>query len=160
MSRERFWGAAAVLGVACLLTPGVQSQPAVKAKATPRLEPVAETKLLMLGLAQPNLRGLGKSLKDRPPSDEAWGFARGQALLVAETGNLLMIRPPPSKDATDLWMTRATELRTAGAALARSAAAKDYSQARVDLAALANSCNRCHQSFRIAARVDPFAEGE
>jgi cytochrome c556 len=160
MSRARFWGAAAVIGVACVLTQGAQSQPAVKTKVQPKLEPVAETKLLMEGLAQPNLRGLGKALKDRPAEAEAWRFARGQALLVAETGNLLMMRPPKVKDTTDTWMARSTELREAAAALARSAAAQDYPQARSGLAAVANACNRCHQSFRVPARVNPFADDE
>ena len=48
-------------------------------------------------------------------------------------------------------MKHATELRDAGATLARAAAAKDYARARVELAGLANVCNRCHQAFRVAA---------
>ena len=51
----------------------------------------------MEGLANPNLRGLGKILAEKPADAEAWGFARGQALLVAETGNLLLMRPPRSE---------------------------------------------------------------
>lgn len=160
MSRGKFCGAAAAVGMVCLLTPGAHSQPAPKGKPHPRLEPVAEAKLLMEGLAVPNLRGLGKALRDPPREPEAWGFARGQALLLAETGNLLMLRPPKSRDGTDVWMTRSTELREAAAALARAAAGRDYLQARAGLAAVANTCNRCHQAFRVAARVDPFADPE
>ena len=55
-------------------------------------------------------------------------------------------------------MTHAAELRDGATALARSAAAKDYVQARTALAGLANTCNRCHQTFRVGTRVDPFGE--
>ena len=53
-----------------------------KGKTRTELEPVAETKLLMEGLADPNMRALGKLLADKPKDAEAWGFARGQALLM------------------------------------------------------------------------------
>lgn len=157
MLRFRFLGAVGLLGAGCLLAPVAQSQPA-KAKTSPKLEPVAETKLLMNGLADPNFKGLGKLLKEKPKDAEAWAFARGRALLVAETGNLLMLRPPKTREAQDNWMAHSTELREAASAVARAAAAEDYLKSRVALAALANSCNRCHRAFRVAARVEPFPE--
>ena len=80
----------------------------------------------MEGLADPNLRGLGKLLADKPKDAEAWGFARGQALLVAETGNLLLLRPPEARPAKEAWMTHATELRDDGRGTGPGAAAKDY----------------------------------
>jgi hypothetical protein len=126
--------------------------------AAPRLEPVADTKLLMEGLASPNSRALGKLLAAKPKEAGAWNFARGQALLLAETGNLLLLRPPKVLGTQDSWAASAVELREGGAALARAAAARDYLQARTALAAVANACNRCHQASRVEARVDPFAE--
>ena len=33
-------------------------------------------------------------LSQKPADVQSWTFARGQALLIAETGNLLMLRPP------------------------------------------------------------------
>jgi hypothetical protein len=160
MSRARFWGATAVIGAACLLAPVAHSQPNKAAtKPAPKLEPVAETKLLMEALADPNFKGLGKLLAEKPKDDEAWRFARGQALLVAETGNLLMMRPPKARDAQDNWMAKATELREAAAGLARAAGARDYLKSRAGVAQVANACNRCHQAFKVAARVAPFPDG-
>jgi cytochrome c553 len=123
----------------------------------PRLEAVAETRLLMEGLAQSNFRGVEKLLRQRGQDADDWTFIRGQALLLAETGNLLMLRPPknPSQDA---WMERATELRTAATRLARAAAAADYEQSRAGVNEVATSCNRCHQAFRVAVKVTPFVE--
>jgi cytochrome c556 len=159
MRRVRFWAAGAVIGAACLFAPSGRSQPA-KTKAPPKLEPVAETKLLMNGLADPNFKGVGKLLKDEPTDPEAWEFARARALLVAETGNLLLMRPPKARDAEASWMTHASGLREAAAGLARDIAARNYVKSRAALAAVANECNRCHHTFRVGTRVRPFSENE
>lgn len=152
MVRVRSLAFAAVLAGCAALGPA-HSQP----RAAPRLEPVAETKLLMEGLADPNARALGKLLSAKPKDAEAWAFARGQALLLAETGNLLLMRPPRAPAGQDAWERHAADLRAGATALARAAAAKDLPQARAALAGVANACNRCHQSFRTGPRVDPFA---
>lgn len=155
MPRARFWLVATLLGAAALFVPVAQSQPG-GGKAAPKMEPVAETKLLMEGLVGPNLRGLGRLLRDKPAEAEAWGFARGQALLIAEAGNLLVIRPP--RTGQDTWAGHAVDLRDSAGKLARAAAEKDYAKSRAALAGVANVCNRCHHAFRVAHRVDPFAE--
>jgi hypothetical protein len=127
------------------------SQPA--RPPTPRLDPVAETKLLMEGLVYPNFKGVDRKLKSEPADADDWKFARGQALLIAETGNLLMLRPPKGPQAEETWMSRATDLREAAAKLARSAAARDYAKSRQALEGVAATCNRCHETFRVEARV-------
>ena len=50
----------------------------------------------MDGLNLPNYRGLDKLLKQKPADADTWTFIRGQSLLIAETGNLLLLRPPRS----------------------------------------------------------------
>lgn len=149
--------AAAVLAVSVLLllTASAPSQPRSEA-ASPKLEPLAETRLLMEGFAKPNFDGLSRVLKQKPADAEGWGFARGQALLIGETANLLMLRPPKTKPAQDTWMARAADLRDAAAKLSRSAGAKDYLAARAGAAGLANACNRCHEAFRVNVRLTPF----
>jgi hypothetical protein len=128
------------------------------AKYVPKFDPVAETKLLMEGLAQANFRGLERQLKQKPAEAEAWTFARGQALLIAETGNLLLLRPPRGQEAQEAWMKRATEMREAAVALAKQAGNRDYERSLTALGALADTCNRCHQTFRVSARIGPAAE--
>ena len=121
--------------------------------------PVAETKLIMEGLAQANFRGLEGLLKEKPKDVEGWRFARGQALLIAETGNLLMLRPPRNPGEKP-WMDRATDLRTTATQLARSLADRDYEKSRRGLRTLASSCNACHKGFRVKEHIVPFAEKE
>ena len=125
-------------------------------RVTPRLAAVAETKLLMEGMLQPNFHGLEGLLKEKPASDEAWRFARGQALLIAETGNLLLLRPPHNQG-RDTWQQLAMDLRSSATNLARLVAARDFERSRAHMLIVANVCNRCHQTFKIATRVSPFA---
>lgn len=138
------------LAAVCLPMTG-SSQPA--RSPAPKLEPVAETRLLMEGLALPNFKGVDRLLKAAPADAGDWKIARGQALLIAETVNLLMLRPPKGPDAESTWMSRATELRDAAGKLARTAADRDHARSRQALEGVADACNRCHESFRVATRV-------
>ena len=63
-----------------------------------------------------------------------------------------------AKVGEEAWQTHAADLRESATSLARAAAARDYLQARTALAGVANACNRCHQTFRVGVRVDPFAD--
>jgi cytochrome c556 len=158
------WAGGLALGATLLAASGsAQDRPprlAPMPKAVPKFEPkfeaVAETKLLMEGLTQPNYQSLAKLLRDRPADAETWTFARGQAILVAEAGNLLLLRPPRNQG-RDTWMREAMDMRQAAAALARQAGNRDLERSRAALADLTTACNRCHQSFRIPVRVGPDA---
>jgi cytochrome c556 len=143
-------------GSLLVTNPAVPQAQRAKAPAKPKLEPVAETQLLMDGLNQANFRGLEKLLKEKPADAESWTYARGQALLIAETGNLLMLRPPRNRG-QDAWMDRAADLRDSATTLARAAGRRDFERSRATLGELAKSCNRCHQTFRVRTRVTPFA---
>jgi hypothetical protein len=128
-------------------------------RAAPKLEPVAETRLLMEGLNQANFHGLERLLGKKPGDEEAWKFARGQALLIAETGNLLLLRPPRARG-QDEWMDHATDLRDKAVNLARTLARRDYDGSRDALGDVANTCNSCHQTFRVNVHIVPFANAD
>jgi hypothetical protein len=118
----------------------------------PQAEPVAETRLLMEGMALANFQGLNRQLRQQPTDPEAWVFLRGQALLIAETGNLLILRPPRNAGEA-AWQDHAADLRGSATRLARAAGARDYERSKVGLAELATVCNRCHQTFRVPVRL-------
>jgi hypothetical protein len=132
----------------------VPLRPPVKAPPN-KMELIAETKLLMDGLARANFRGLEKILAQRPQEAQAWVFGRGQAQLLAETGNLLMLRPPRN-EGEPVWYQRVGEFRSAAVQLANALGQKDYEKSRANLHLLANTCNRCHQTFRIAVQIKLF----
>ncbi len=154
--RRAFTLAAAALMM--ILTPDASPQllPRNRPPTGPKPEPVAETKLLMEGLLQANVRGLEKNLRQPPADQETWTFIRGEALLIAETGNLLMLRPPKA-EGQDAWLASAAELRQKATGLAKSAAARDADQCRKVLTEMAGTCNRCHQTFRVNVQIAPFA---
>lgn len=154
-SRTRF--PALVLSVAALSLLPAAERPSRPAGSPPRLVPVAETRLLMQGINMPNFRGLEAMLRKEPADSDAWIFVRGQALLIAENGNLLLLRPP-RRDGRSVWMDRAVELRDAATRLARDAAGRDFAASRKDLTAVASVCNRCHQTFRVSVQVAAFGE--
>jgi hypothetical protein len=158
MNRSRFL--LLVAAVPLLFTPPANPQllPRNRTPAGPKPEPVAETKLLMEGLLQANVRGLEKNLRQPPTDQETWTFVRGQALLIAETGNLLMLRPPRT-EGQEAWLTSAVELREKATAIAKLAATRDADGAKRGLLNLAATCNRCHQTFRINVQVAPFQPG-
>jgi hypothetical protein len=121
----------------------------------PKLVPVAETKIVMEGIAHANFQGLERILQSREIDAESWGFARGQALLIAETGNLLMIRPPRNAG-EEAWLRIAGELRDSASGLAKTVASRDLERSRAGLIQLAGTCNRCHQTFRVQTRITAF----
>lgn len=134
---------------------GLQGQP--RNRQNPKLEVVAETKLIMEGLLQANLRGLERHLRGVPNDQETWTFIRGQALLIAESGNLLLMRPPKNAG-QDAWMDFAIELRSRAANLGRLAATRNVDGCRKAVMEIAWTCNRCHQTFQVKAQISPFQE--
>jgi hypothetical protein len=155
---------AGLLTLAALLlaSPGSAQRPAapplkgsaVPAPFTPKFEALAETRLLMEGLAHSNYRSISRQLRNRAPDGETWVFVRGQSLLIAETGNLLLLRPPRN-NGRDTWMKLSMELRDAAGTLARAAGTRDLTRSRTALDGVTNACNRCHTTFRIPVRIGP-----
>ena len=121
-------------------------------KVIPKFDAVAETSLLMDGLNDSNYRGLEKLLKQKPTDADSWTYARGQALIIAETGNLLLLRPPRNSG-QDAWFLDAMDLRDAAAELARKAGQRDYDGSTAGLRIVAAACNKCHQTFRVSTHV-------
>lgn len=155
MTGARLLRLASGTAVALVLLAVAPAVPQVVLQSAPRLEPVAETKLLMEGLNLPNYQALQRNLKQQPADTETWVYVRGQALLIAECGNLLLVRPPRNAGQA-VWLDRAADLRTAATRLARAAAGRDYDRSRSALLDVAAACNSCHQSFRVSARLSAF----
>jgi hypothetical protein len=111
----------------------------------------------MEGLLHANFRGLERLLSQKAPEARGWTFGRGQALLIAEGANLLMLRPPKNQG-QPAWFERSMELRSLATQLAQVVARKDLERGRMSLQTLANSCNRCHQTFRVPVQIAPFED--
>lgn len=86
-------------------------------------------------------------IETRTPATEAeWIALQGQALMVAEAGNLLMM--PAHRRDDDRWLSDARLMRDAGAAAFRAAKAKNLEALVALNDQLYQSCVTCHQHYR------------
>lgn len=86
-------------------------------------------------------------IESRTPKTEAeWTVLEGQALMVAESANLLML-PGRARD-QKLWMAGAKLMLDAGAAAVKAAKAKNVDAIVALSDQLMESCTSCHKHYR------------
>ena len=117
--------------------------------------PIADTKLLMQSVVDPNADVVwdavkiidtpGASQDVRPKTDAEWTAVRNAAVTVAESGNLLML-PPRAKDGGE-WMQRAQEMIDAGEAAVRAAEARNAEKLFIVGGDIYDSCSNCHRKY-------------
>ena len=81
-----------------------------------------------------------------PKTDAEWTSLEGQALMLAETANLLML-PGRARDQKQ-WMTDATLMLDAGAAAVKAAKTKNVDAISALSDQLLESCTSCHKHYR------------
>src|SRR5688500_691725 len=81
-----------------------------------------------------------------PKTDSEWTVLEGQALMVAESANLLMM-PGRARDQKQ-WMADAKLMLDAGAAAVAAATAKDVAAISALSEQLMESCTSCHRHYR------------
>ena len=117
--------------------------------------PVADTKLLMQSVVDPNADIVWEAVKIistkdgdqdiRPKTDAEWVAVRNAAVTVAESGNLLMM-VPRAKDGGE-WMQRAQEMIKAGEEAMRAADSKNAEKLFTVGGDLYDSCSNCHRKY-------------
>ena len=86
-------------------------------------------------------------IESRTPQSEAeWTVLEGQALMLAETGNLLMM-PGRARDQHQ-WMADAKLMLDAGAAAVKAAKTKNVEAISALNDQLLESCTSCHKHYR------------
>lgn len=81
--------------------------------------------------------------------NKAFKSVKSDGLILAEAGNLLLIRVPKEDGAA--WREHAIQVREFGATLYKAGKSKDADASRKSFAGLLLKCNACH---------DQFADGE
>ncbi len=116
--------------------------------------PVAGTKLLMSSMLDPAADFIWDAVHDiydedglheyRPETDEEWVLVRNNAVVLAEAGNLLLMKPRSQPGNWDLW---ARDLTDAAEAAMFAADARD-SQRVFDVGEeIYNTCAGCHAEY-------------
>ncbi|MEP3482399.1 MAG: hypothetical protein ABJZ55_24365 [Fuerstiella sp.] len=94
---------------------------------------------------QPTYRRLKVTMATEPENNSGWKAMKSDALILAESCNLLFPRTP-EKDGDD-WKKFSADSRTHGADLYQAARAKDFDKATGAYKMMLNSCNACHRQF-------------
>jgi hypothetical protein len=107
-------------------------------------QPVATMKRLMLDVIHPASNSLLLLIHRGGPSDDKeWTEARRSAIILAESGNLLMIR-----NRVAAWSADAKLLTDSGAAAYKAAEAKDVKALTASADRIDASCTTCHKHWR------------
>lgn len=80
-----------------------------------------------------------------PADNTGWKGIKGESMVLAEGGNLLLGRLP-EKDAA-AWAELSVAVRDAGGQLYAAAKKKDFPAAKTHYEAMLKKCNACHQQF-------------
>jgi len=113
-------------------------------KATPKPVPV-NMHDFMEGVFQSPYKRLKTGMAAEPKDAAGWKAIRSDALILAEGGNLLLLRLP-EKD-VDLWTKYSVDSRDAGADMVKAAKAKDFAGAKKAYELMLTHCNACHKKF-------------
>ena len=109
-------------------------------------QPVATMKELMLEMTHPASNSLLLLIhRGGPTGDTEWAEARRSAMLLAESGNLLVVRNRAAN-----WVADAKQLIDVGAAAYKATESKDAKMLASLTDRIDASCTICHQHFRPA----------
>jgi hypothetical protein len=113
-------------------------------------QPVATVKQVMKAMVEPASNAVFAAAGD-PPKDEAgWQGAEYQALVLAETANLLIMQGRAVDKGE--WVKQAVALREAAQLAAAAARAKDAGKLGTAGDAVYGTCETCHKSYVKVAR--------
>lgn len=117
---------------------------AAGAKDTDCIEPVATVRDVMLGLTVPASDFLW-AIYDAPTDDSGWQSARLNAVMLAESGNLLLVEGRSREG--DIWFDQARALVQAATAASKAANSMDLDGIIESGDAIYNTCETCHAAY-------------
>ena len=125
------------------------------APGAPPFEEVADVKQLMISVVEPAAEvywdAVGTIIDENgieeiaPSTDEEWQAVRNAAIVIAESGNLLMMEGRVQGGVT--WMELATELIEAGRQALAAAEAEDTTAVFDAGAEVYYACSSCHTTY-------------
>lgn len=101
---------------------------------------------LMVKIIYPTSDALFYIESRTPKTDTEWNALEGQALMLAESANLLMM-PGRARDQKQ-WMTDARLMLDAGAAAVKAVKARNVEAMSTINEQLLESCTSCHKHYR------------
>ncbi|HEV2688143.1 MAG TPA: hypothetical protein VGV35_06305 [Bryobacteraceae bacterium] len=112
----------------------------------PEFQPVGTMSQLMVNIIYPASDAIFYVDRNPPSNGVEWNALSNQALMLAESGNLLLM-PGRARDNGN-WVKDSKLMIDAGAAAYKAARAKDIEAVRAVNDALYASCVTCHSQYR------------
>ena len=112
----------------------------------PTFQPVGTTLQLMKAIVIPSSDVIFKTSSEAPKDDKEWAVVQNNALMLAESGNLLMMAGR-SKDNGE-WMKDSRALVDAGTAAFKAANAKDVNKLGDISDDILTACETCHTKYK------------
>jgi hypothetical protein len=120
------------------------------AAQSPPFMPVATINEIMDAITLPYSDALLYIQRNPPQNDRDWETLQMQALMLAESGNLLMMKNRAKNQGE--WMIDARKLVDAGMAAVKATRAKDINAVLALNEQIVSSCVTCHRKFRSGRR--------
>ena len=137
-----------------LLSVGCEGAPEPTEPTGPPFKPVADVQQLMEMVLDPAADVVWESVgtiitAERteeifPRNDEEWAVVRNSAMVIAESGNLLMVEGRSEDVAAGPWMIMSQALVDAGVAAFEAAETKDPEAVFAVGEQIYNACETCH----------------
>jgi cytochrome c556 len=108
-------------------------------------KPVASVLVLMKAIVIPASNAVFDVASEAPKTDDQWDALQNNAVLLAESGNLLMMRAP-AKNRAD-WMKYSRVLVDSAEAALRGAKAKNVDAVLEAGDGIYGSCESCHEKY-------------
>ena len=112
----------------------------------PSFQPVGSVSQVMISITYPTSDAIFYVERNSPKTEKDWNDLQAQALMLAESGNLLMMGTR-ARDQGD-WIKDSKLLVDVGAAAYKAAQAKDVEAIRGLSDQLYESCVKCHEQYR------------
>jgi hypothetical protein len=133
-------------------TLGAQTQTqAAPPAATPAMQPIASVKQVMQSILTPQSNIMFRVEVEAPKDDDAWVAVQNATLILAETGNLLMMDGRAVK--RDDWMRFAKGLRDTSVIAYKAAMAKDPDAVVAAGQLVVDTCATCHDQYLESRRL-------
>jgi hypothetical protein len=145
------------LGVRLIMTAGLLAMAAL-AQAPTTFQPVGNMSQLMIDLIYPSSDALFYVDRDPPKNQHEWDSLRAQALMLAESGNLLMM-PGRARDQEN-WIKYSKIMIDIGKTAFKAAQAKDLDGIRALNDPLNDVCVNCHLQYRPGYHKRPAPEAK
>ena len=113
---------------------------------TPSFQNVGNMSQLMVNIIYPTSDALFYIERSPPKTEAEWNLIRNQALMLAESGNLLMM-PGRARD-QGAWIKDSKAMIEVAAAAFKAAQAKDMNAILALSDQLSESCIACHKQYR------------